>query len=528
MNSRDKLLAYRGLAYVLFYFLIGFFSASSYSDYSTLNFSNLYLIATIIMGGQSLAALRKKNVLNSWGVFAFFLADATLAAFLVRRTGASTSPFLVAYPLLGLAGAVVFSNLLMPLILTLYICLAMIYSIGFGVAIIGNIIAILATSSLGFYLMKALNVSGVALKVSEGARARLENLQKAILANIPSGLISVDTEGRIIQINRVGLRILGLSEESTLNARLSKILPNLDPHLHKLNTLVPNIDSFEEARDRRAIKYQSPTGQELRLGYSIARLKDPVERGPLGTLVVFQDLTEIMQLEESLRVSEKLAAVGKLAAGIAHEIRNPLAGISGSAQLLTVTPSLDDEDKRLLAIIQRESGRLDSLITDFLEYVRPAKPKLDPCDLRSLCAQVRENLRVNAKWQKLACKIDLNAEGATPFVVRSDSNKITQILLNLIFNAGQAGATTVELRLRKASKIQLLVIDNGAGIKPEHQKHLFEPFFTTKEGGTGLGLAVSFKLLESMGARINVRSPAAEFVPKDGTIFIIEFEGENS
>jgi two-component system sensor histidine kinase PilS (NtrC family) len=238
---------------------------------------------------------------------------------------------------------------------------------------------------------------------------------------------------------------------------------------------------------------------------------------------VFQDLTNILKLEESLRVSEKLAAVGKLAAAIAHEIRNPLASISGSAQLLGQIENLGAEDKKLLGIIQKESSRLDELISEFLEYVRPQAPKQDRVDLTRLVEELRSSLIVSVKWLALKTNIEVLVLPQASLDCVGDANKITQVLLTLVYNAGQAGASVVRIRLEP--NFRLSVSDNGAGISAENQKRLFEPFFTTKERGTGLGLATSYRILEAMGARIEVVSPSSEFEPGRGSLFRISFKG---
>jgi two-component system sensor histidine kinase PilS (NtrC family) len=335
------------------------------------------------------------------------------------------------------------------------------------------------------------------------------NLQKVILANIPSGLVSIDSEGRIIRMNTVGQKILGVSEEAVLQRPVRELVPALDFE-----------DQSSMSKTRQIVEYINGEGQFLKLGYSIATLKDPDDEHVLGTLFVFQDLTHVLKMEADLRMSEKLVAIGKLAAGIAHEIRNPLAGISGSAQLLAGSKVLEAEDKQLLNIIQRESTRLDGLITEFLEYVRPQEVELKSLPLHDLVGQCVESLRVNSKWLALNSQIN-TVLPPTGVKVMGEANKIIQVLLNFVLNAGQAGASRVEIHVSQDAVLE--VRDNGSGITPENRKRLFEPFFTTKDKGTGLGLAISYKVLEAMGARIEVISPASEFCEKGGSIFRIRF-----
>jgi len=504
--------------------LVGIFSTAIVFEGTALKTSEIFLLFTVLCSGQALLALfPPKDEHFETTLFALFLTDSLLAMILVRNSGSSSSPFLVLFPLLALAGSVVF-RARFSYLLTSLLGLFMVVAVGFGMAIVGNGLAIVTTGVLGVYLMKALTASGVALKKSEGARRRLENLQKAILANIPSGLMSVDSEGHVIQVNGVGLKILGIKESDVLNVHLRDVLPEIADKVYRSKTIVP-LTGLESNTERHTLAHQRPDGEALSLGYSVARLKDPEDNSVLGTLVVFQDLTLITRMEENLRMSEKLAAVGKLAAGIAHEIRNPLAGISGSAQLLSGHADLIDEDRKLLDIIQRESTRLDGLITEFLEYVRPQKPKLEPVKIEVLIGQVLESVRVNPKWKDSNATVTVRSEAPAEFTLQGDRNKIIQVLMNLLLNSVQAGAKRIEVVLTVSGIVE--VRDDGKGISKEHLGRLFEPFFTTKESGTGLGLAVSYRSLEAMGAVVNVRSPIPEFTPQGGTAFQMQFRVRN-
>jgi len=522
VRDLSKVSLARAAGYVLLIILMSLFSHSVVFEGSSTSIEDILFLLTIVTLGQALVSLRP----SPSALFALFLADLSVTMDIVRSSGSSSSPFLVLFPILTLAASLVF-----PLkLLIAYVAASlifMVFSVGFGLAIIGNALAIVATGFAGSYLVKALDLSGRALRVSEGARRRLENLQKAILANIPSGLMSVDSDGHVIQVNAVGQKILGLSESAILGQRLRSLIPEIDAQVTRLNTLVPvqgNLDPIA-SDDRPTVRFRRNNGDELQLGYSVARLSDPDDRSVLGSLVVFQDLTQILKMEENLRMSEKLAAVGKLAAGIAHEIRNPLAGISGSAQLLATLSDLEDEDQRLLNIIQKESARLDSLITDFLDYVRPAKLKLEPILIQGVAESVLEGLKVNTKWQKLGCAADLINRLPPDTRVQGDANKITQILINLLLNSGQAGAKRVQVLIERSpeGRVALRVKDNGGGISPNNLKRLFEPFFTTKDAGTGLGLATSYRLVEAMEARMHVTSPLPDFAAQGGTEFTIEF-----
>jgi two-component system, NtrC family, sensor histidine kinase PilS len=514
MADSSRILWIRGLFYTVFLIFLAWVAPYIVLDGSPFKASQIFFIASIITLGQFLCLYFP---LHASSLLALFFCDAALFTILVRVSGASSSPFLVLFPILSALGPIVFRDR-MAFALMAGGLLFSGMALGWGIGIAGTWISILAVGALSYYLARLLQRSDTALLKSEVARRRLENLQKVILANIPSGLVSIDSEGRVIQLNQVGQRILNVREEKTLHRPIGDLVPGLN--LGAAQTY-PGLE-----RSREVVDYLSPEGSLLKLGYSLARLKDPDDQSIIGTLFVFQDLTHVLKMEEDLRTSEKLAAIGKLAAGIAHEIRNPLAGISGSAQLLSGSSALHDEDKQLLTIIQRESTRLDALITEFLEYVRPQQMDLKPVDLVEIAQQCFESLKVSEKWKLLNCQLTLEAPNVA-VKVRGEPNKITQALLNLILNAGQAGASRVLVTIGSDGILE--VRDNGSGISPEHQRRLFEPFFTTKDKGTGLGLAVSYKLIEAMDARIDVVSPAADFCEKGGSIFRIKFVGsENS
>ncbi len=518
-----------GLRAAVYALLIGLLSFGkpllSIESMGSSSYNQIFLLSTLIMAVQALVSFLPKPETS---IVPLFLCDIIISSVIIRYTGASTSPFIVLYPLLALGSSILFT---WP-VATGYVAIILLFliaTVGTSTSIIGTSMAILTTALLGIYLTQALSRSSLSLKVSEDARRRLENLQKIILSNIPSGLLSIDNTGLIIQINQVGLQILGMKESDVIHKKLWNIIPQLPETAIHEALLKPKYLTNPGAikTERPTVLYKNAQGNEQFLGYSIAPLTDIDKNQTVGTLVVFQDLTEITNLEKGLRMSEKLAAVGKLAASIAHEIRNPLAGISGSAQLLQSLQDLEDEDRKLLEIILRESKRLDSLISEFLEYVRPPQLKLDPINIKELVTQLIENLQVNSKWKELGCKIEFQVRenGELPQIL-GEPNKITQALLNLAMNAGQAGAKHVTIRFFKTGLLE--IVDDGPGISAENQKRIFEPFFTTKEKGTGLGLAITYKVLEAMGARVSFLSPVSDFAPPRGTSFSIQFQLSSS
>jgi len=277
---------------------------------------------------------------------------------------------------------------------------------------------------------------------------------------------------------------------------------------------------------------------DLHLGFSISTLRDSKEM-VRGKIVIFQDLTRIMEMEEQVRRSEKLAAIGQLAAGIAHEIRNPLASVSGSIQLLKRELKLDLENKRLMDIVLRETDRLNALISEFLLFAQPSQKQCESVDVKYLIEDTLDLFVNNPEWRK---KIELRKNIEAGIRLRANPEQIRQILWNLIVNAVQAmsegGTLTVTSKMVHedeagekytpesyhgvkmgnlgASYVEISIGDTGIGIRPENLDKIFDPFYTTKESGTGLGLAIVYRIIEDYHGNISVKSELGR-----GTVFTI-------
>ena len=236
------------------------------------------------------------------------------------------------------------------------------------------------------------------------------------------------------------------------------------------------------------------------------------------TVSLIRDVTELRRLEEQLAQKEKLAAIGQLAAGMAHEIRNPLAGISGSVQMLS-SDALDPDQLRLMKIILKEIDRLNNLITEFLDYAKPEKRPDQAVELSLVLEEVIQNIKLSSACPPgLEWNVRLNSQKILGY-----TEKLKQAFLNILINAVQAlvgiknPKVDVQINIDANSAI-VTIKDNGQGMKPETKKRLFEPFHTTKIKGTGLGLAVTHKILDSHSAQIEVQSSEGS-----GTEFIIKF-----
>jgi two-component system, NtrC family, sensor histidine kinase PilS len=237
--------------------------------------------------------------------------------------------------------------------------------------------------------------------------------------------------------------------------------------------------------------------------------------GQGGHLLVFQDLTDIKRLEQEVRMKEKLAAVGEMAAYLAHEIRNPLGSISGSAQVLMGEPNISAEQERLLDIIRRESKRLSESVQQFLHQARPKGRTLEPVDLGPVVSESVALLR-NDREVVARHRVDFRADSGT-YVCMADRDQIIQVFWNLARNGLEAmpegGVLDVALR-RDGDEIVLAIRDQGYGMGPEEQRRMFEPFQSSTPRGTGLGLAIVYRIVREHHGDIAVRS-----IPSRGTLF---------
>jgi two-component system sensor histidine kinase PilS (NtrC family) len=279
-----------------------------------------------------------------------------------------------------------------------------------------------------------------------------------------------------------------------------------------------NIDrtpNFSLQRGEARVKTRK--GEDLTLGYSASHVRDPQER-ELGLLVAFQDLTEVKALEEQLKRADRLAAVGRLASGLAHEIRNPLASISGCVQLLREDAGIGVENRRLMEIVIREVDRLNLLLGDFLNFARPAPLQPECVDVAALCDELLALLL--AGGQAEAVRFDKHCAAAT--VMQVDRQKLRQAMWDLLLNAVEAVSASGVVRITiDAVSGEIIIEDSGAGIEPESRDRIFEPFFTTKDRGTGLGLANVYANIEAHRGRIYVEPSSL-----GGARFIIELPKE--
>jgi two-component system sensor histidine kinase PilS (NtrC family) len=331
------------------------------------------------------------------------------------------------------------------------------------------------------------------LSESEAAVGELSALHQRVVDSLASGLITLDRSGRVTSANPAAEEILGKPISS--GATLREILP--------LGDALPVHRGREHRFERPFIHPQ--TGRRI-LGGHLASLRGASGRDS-GLLLLFQDLTELKELEERTRISERLAAVGQLAAGLAHELRNPLASISGCVQILEHGEAAQEIQARVLGILDRETQRVNAIVTDFLDFARQSPPVSQKLSLVRVIEEVRSSWEMDPRAAGLTLKV-----GEVPDVeIESDPIGLHRVLMNLLSNARKAvqgiDAPSVNLDLRfGGGQLHILVSDNGCGMSKAQLDQLFVPFAGSFTEGTGLGMSLVYKFTEAMGWRIKVES----------------------
>lgn len=369
------------------------------------------------------------------------------------------------------------------------------------VVILINFFAYVAVAHLSSTLAAKLRQAGMELRDKSGELLSLQALHENVIHSIRSGLITTDLEGRITLVNAPGQKLLERTSSSVYGCHISDLFMDR----------LPNLDSVSAQCEIRGL---TPAGREKTFDMNVTALVVP-EMGPIGYVYTFEDRTELRRLEQEVRMRDRLAAVGRLAAGIAHEIRNPLASIAGSINVLSQVTPFNDEQKTLVNIITRESTRLNSIISDFLVYSREKSFKFSRMDLLPLLEDALVLLSNRSQTRELTIVRDYALPQAFAAI---DPDRIKQVFWNLLENAVRAmdgkGTITVSVRV-VGDYLRVGIRDTGPGIPPNLTEKIFEPFQSHFEGGTGLGLAIVYQIVHAHGAKIYVQSTlgsGAEFI----------------
>lgn len=376
---------------------------------------------------------------------------------------------------------------------------------------LANVSAVYLVAFVSSYLTEQLRDAGRKLRFASEDIAQLRALNEHIITSIQSGLMSFALDGRVIFFNPAAERITGKTTDEVLFEHVNTVFPDFDEH---------DRTSLGELGERWEAAYVRPDGERRTIGFSLSPLVDSagVQR---GSILIFQDLTPMRQMAETIRRSEKFAAIGKMAAGLAHEIRNPLASITGSIEMLNTTQTLDEDDRRLMTIVIREIDRLNGLVTDFLNFARPRPPEkvgLEVDTLLQEVAQVFSYLRYQPQQKAVH---DTGLDLVPGVWVEGDARQLKQVFWNLMNNAAEAmpdgGRIEIGMRVHEAERtVEITLSDHGVGIPAENLDHIFDPFYTTKERGTGLGLSLVHRIVEDHGGSMWVESE-----PDLGSTFVV-------
>jgi len=359
-----------------------------------------------------------------------------------------------------------------------------------------NLIAYLAVAYLASKMTSRLRQVHVELQDKSGALQNLQALHKSVIDSMSGGLITTNLEGQVTLLNPAGEKLLETSAGAAFGKPVAQFfldpLPAIGPHLV-----------------RTEIRCLTPGGAEKTFGITASELHVP-GRGLTGYVYAFADLTEIRRLEREVRMRDRLAAIGRMAGGIAHEIRNPLTSIAGSVQVLAGISELNQDQKALVDIVLRESDHLNAIITDFLMYAREKTYKMVVVDLIPLLHETLTALERTPSAPGIEIVRRFEAESAW---VVADRDRIRQVFAILANHARQSmpqGGRLVVTVMLAQDRWHIRFADTGRGLTPQQVEKVFEPFQSEFDGGTGLGLAIAYEILQAHDAHVSVYSSLGE------------------
>lgn len=463
---------------------------------------------------------------HSWLVDVQVACDALIVSAIVYLTGGVTSYFSSLYTLPIIAASMVLSwrgglmvsvlssaiysglviaqyqNVPLPLVPppdALPAARVAIYTVGL------NVFGFMAVAALSGYLAEGLRRTGVQLAETSTQLADLQAFNQHVIDSLTSGLATCDMQGRLLTFNHAAEAITGVPAAEAVGADVMSVLQLPEPFRALFDANGPRTPL-----KRREYAFERERGGHIELGITSAPLITP--RGESGFLFTFLDVTDLKRQDREARVQQRLAAVGEMAAGIAHEIRNPLASMAGSIQILRDELPLTPDQSQLMDIVLRESDRLNETIRNFLAFARPQRSAVTEFDVRQIVSDAARLLENNAAvTDSHSVVVDVPGE---PVMYRADEAQIRQIVWNLATNGLRAMPNGGRLRLEarkspglgKGEEVIVAVRDDGVGIAPEDIDGIFQPFRGGFRGGTGLGLSIVHRIASDYGGEVRVAS----------------------
>ncbi len=378
--------------------------------------------------------------------------------------------------------------------------------------ILANFAAFYVVAFLGSHLQGQLQRARLRLRQQSKDMMELEALNDRIVESIGSGLITLDKSGRVVSMNSAAQNILGLSYSQVFQEPLTSIIPEMAEASH----YDPEMGVKSFAKPRGEITMASATGARLCLGFTISPLTS-VEGVEIGNIMIFQDITKIKEMQEEVKKLERLAMMGTLAAGMAHEIKNPLGAMSGAFQMLRKEEPGSPIAKRLVSIIEREMSRLKDLLNEFLWLSKPVRETAEGA-MAPLEPIIADTITLIRSKMKLDGQVNFEQRIPENFQVYINESHFRQVVWNLMLNALEAMdnqgsisviAEVVPVNGGEEPYARISFADTGCGIPEDIRSRVTEPFFTTKDAGTGLGLAVVQQIVNSHQGRLEVTSSDA-------------------
>ncbi len=489
----------------------------------------LYALITAIYIFSLISLLLIKPLKDApWFIFSQILIDIIFITAFVRISGGVESIFIFLYFFSIIAGALFLNRFQLFLIV---LCATLMYTASilsfepihaltenrffsyvwanrFTVYKLGlQLIALWGIAILTSILSSELQKRHKELTETTKEYKKLEQFNENVLQSIESGILAVDTHYKITYINKAGKKILTISRTQIMGKDIRTIFPAMGHYLTHNSDLTGMLH-------HKHLILKRPNAQDKIIGFSVSPLLNS-DNTPSGKIIIFQDVTRYKAMEKRVRESEKLATVGRFAAGLAHEIRNPLASLSGSIQVLKDSLNLKGPEKELMEIVLRETERLNRLVSDFLLFSQFGKESFQRFNLHALMEDI---LSILSKEHHNGGIQIINRLPHDLFIY-SDKDKLKQVLWNVLINAIQAKDKENHVIVienisgpneppndKSPSTITLVIRDNGRGISKAVMQKVFEPFFTTRPEGTGLGLSIAYQIISSLGGNISMQS----------------------